>query len=268
MGEAWTTRSWAVSSVVWHRPGNDPFQAELQVSASITHSILYTRQYRINTTEKRSWKLFLCFCLFFFPSLFWDCFFARGRFCMSIKSAKCLRNAAKCWIRGRRLGLLRWIQSNSGGSAKCASAENCIFCRFFFRKFHKFYIASWCKFMKRIPIWPLCIFVLIWGRFNKILEWKLYINPKILWKGPDTFVRRPSTIAPKLFFKDFRTRKVGTIWKVWQESRDSSDKINANTWPLMIISWFWRQLYQPDPPTPPWTQKLYTQMSMQRVSRL
>lgn len=26
-------------------------------------------------------------CFFFFPSLFWDCFFARGRFFMSIKSA-------------------------------------------------------------------------------------------------------------------------------------------------------------------------------------
>ena len=37
LGEAWTTRSWAVSSVVWHRPGNDPFQTE--ASASITDSI-------------------------------------------------------------------------------------------------------------------------------------------------------------------------------------------------------------------------------------
>ena len=234
MGEAWTIRSWAVSSVVWHRPGNDPFQAELQVSASITHSILYTRQYISNTTEKRSWKLFLCFCLLFFFLPFFGIVSLPRVDSMSIKSAlypKC----QKLWIRGRRLGLLRWIQSNSGGSAKCASAENCIFCRNCSANSTSFTLLLDAKFIED-TIRPLCIFVLIWGRFNKILEWKLYINPKILWKGPDTFVSRPSTIAPKLFFKDFRTRKVGTIWKVWQESRDSSGKsmqIRDRSWSFL-----------------------------------
>ena len=66
MGEAWTTRSWAVSSVVWHRPGNDPFQAELEVSASIyTQYTVYSSIYKHHTGKEE--LEVVSFFFFFLP---------------------------------------------------------------------------------------------------------------------------------------------------------------------------------------------------------
>ena len=101
-------------------------------------------------------------------------------------------------------------------------------------------IGSWCKFF--IHGWnhlTSCTLCAVCGTFNKILV--KVVDLKILWKGPDTLVRRLlTTFAPPLFFKDFRTSKGRQNLEGSCLNPSSFGKMNANKRLLMKISWFWR----------------------------